>query len=194
MAALSSRERVFHTIAREPLDRPPISLWMHFPYCDWEPDKFVNESVNFHRELRLDLMKLTPPGLYGCVDWGCKLSRPKQRYEVPRVIDFPIKEPKDWKKLRYISPDEGEYGKQLRVVKLIAENIEEPLIETIFSPLTTARKLAGDLVFTHMREAPEELHAGLEVITETTRDFLLAVLEAGADAVSYTHLTLPTKA
>src|SRR5690606_21305223 len=53
-------------------------------------------------------------------------------------------------------------------------------LQTIFSPLTTALKLAGETVFSHMRAEPDLLEAGLEVISDVTIRFALDALQAGA--------------
>ena len=47
-----------------------------------------------------------------------------------------------------------------------------PLVQTVFSPLTTALKLAGpEKLLAHLRAAPAAVHAGLAIIAETTRRF-----------------------
>jgi uroporphyrinogen decarboxylase len=70
---------------------------------------------------------------------------------------------------------------------MTAEGLENdvPILQTIFSPLTTAWKLVGDRMFTHARLHPEKLKAGLEVITETTARFAVASAEAGATGIFF---------
>jgi uroporphyrinogen decarboxylase len=56
-----------------------------------------------------------------------------------------------------------------------------PFIQTIFSPLTNARKLAGDRVLTDMKENPTLFKQALQVLTDTTINFVKANIEAGVD-------------
>ena len=55
----------------------------------------------------------------------------------------------------------------------------------MFSPLTTAIKLAGDRVFADLRRHPDLLEAGLGIIAETTIDFARACLRAGAHGLFF---------
>ncbi len=179
--AMTSRTRVLNAIQQKEVDRPPISLWMHHPYADRDPEKLTKALLKFHKDFHCDFLKVMSFGLYSVVDWGCKVSKPPDRYTPSEVTDFAVKKPDDWTNLRYISPSEGEYGKQLQVMRNLRLLVEDPIIPTIFSPLTTAKKLAGDVVLEHMRKYPERLHEGLKIITRTTREFLVSALDAGAD-------------
>jgi uroporphyrinogen decarboxylase len=52
-------------------------------------------------------------------------------------------------------------------------------VQTLFSPLTSARKLAGDRVFIDIKEHPELVKKALEIFTATTINFARANIEAG---------------
>jgi uroporphyrinogen decarboxylase len=56
---------------------------------------------------------------------------------------------------------------------------EIPYVQTIFSPLSVAKKLAGPQVFDDLREHPDLVHQALESITETTVNFVKANISAG---------------
>jgi len=65
-----------------------------------------------------------------------------------------------------------------------------PLTQTVFSPLTSRLKLAGrDTLLQHIREAPEAVRAGLEIVTETTRRFAIEVVSRGADGLFFASQT-----
>jgi uroporphyrinogen decarboxylase len=57
---------------------------------------------------------------------------------------------------------------------------------TIYSPLTLAYKLAGDLLLEHLKHHATDVQIGLATIAETTARFAEAVLEAGADGIFFT--------
>jgi uroporphyrinogen decarboxylase len=60
-----------------------------------------------------------------------------------------------------------------------------PILQTVFSPLTTARKLAGEALLQHLRSDPEAVEAGLRVITDTTIAFALDALRGGAHGIFF---------
>ena len=61
-----------------------------------------------------------------------------------------------------------------------------PVLQTVFNPLSQAKHLAGDAVLlAHLRTDPEMVRLGLRTITDSTRQFITAVAEAGADGIFY---------
>jgi uroporphyrinogen decarboxylase len=65
--------------------------------------------------------------------------------------------------------------------------MDTPVIYTIFTPLSQAKKLVGDgsLIY-HLREHPEQIQKGLETIAESTRRFVEALFDhAGVDGIFY---------
>ena len=59
------------------------------------------------------------------------------------------------------------------------------MVPTVYSPLTVARKLAGDRVARDLREYPRLVHQALEAITETTLAFVKETLRAGAAGIFF---------
>jgi uroporphyrinogen decarboxylase len=64
-----------------------------------------------------------------------------------------------------------------------------PVLHTLFSPLTIARKLAGDRLREDLRTTPKAVLQALEAITETLVRYGAAVVEAGADGVFFATQT-----
>ena len=65
-----------------------------------------------------------------------------------------------------------------------------PLVQTVFSPLTSCAKMAGrKTLLEHIREAPDAVHAGLEIVAETTRRFAIEVVTRGADGLFFASQT-----
>jgi uroporphyrinogen decarboxylase len=57
------------------------------------------------------------------------------------------------------------------------------VLHTIFSPLTIARKLAGERLERDLVESPEPVLAAVEVVAHTVVRYAAAALEAGADGL-----------
>jgi uroporphyrinogen decarboxylase len=125
------------------------------------------------------------------VDWGLTLD--VRGGQVPPVpADYPIKKPDDWRGLRAWCGTEGEYLVVLEAQRIALAELREsvPLVQTVFSPLTTALKLAGpEKLLGHLREALGAVHAGLAIITETTRRFAREAVARGADGLFFASQT-----
>ena len=185
MERLSKKERIQAALNKSEVDRIPVGLWLHHPDVDQDPRALAEAQVDFARKYDLDFIKLCPFGLYSVQDWGCKVKFFCSKHEVAIAADYGIKSTSDWEELERLSASYGTWGKQLqlpyRVKKLLKKDEDIPIIQTIFSPLTTARKLAGDRIFTDMKDNPGILHHALQVITDTTTDFIKGNIDAGVD-------------
>ncbi len=148
-------------------------------------------SLELQQKLDLDFIKFSPYGLYSVVDWGVTLDvRGGKSPPVP--ADYPVKRPADWRGLRRFRGTEGEYLIVLEAQRIALAEMSQPvpLVQTVFSPLTTALKLAGpETLLNHLREAPAAVHAGLAIIAETTRGFAAAALACGADGLFFASQT-----
>ena len=186
-AEMTHRERIEAVIAGKETDRLPFSFWWHFANQDRNPRRLAELCLALQKEMGLDFIKFAPYGLYSVVDWGTILNvRGGDR--TPVVAEYGIKQPDDWRKLKVIEPTEGEYAVLLAAQRIaIRERRDDtPLVQTVFNPLTSAAKLAGaGMLLEHIREHPDAVQAGLEVITETTRKLAIEIMKQGADGLFY---------
>jgi uroporphyrinogen decarboxylase len=121
-------------------------------------------------------------------DWGAVLGgyHPGRGYYF--IVERPIANPDDWYALARVAPDHGSQAAQLETLRLIKTEIgdEAPIVMTLFAPSMAASFVADDATFTrHLREAPAAVHVGLRTIAQTTADFGIAALEAGADGIFF---------
>lgn len=173
---MHKRERLEKTIAGEPTDRVPVSLWRHFPGDDQRAADLARSVVEFQKTYDWDFVKVTPASSYSVVDYGVQDewqgnlegTRAYTRYAVTRSIE--------WTDLRPLDPTRGALGRQIECLRLIESGLDDPgvpVIMTIFNPLSQAKHVAGnDLLLRHMRTAPDRVHTGLNVITESTLRFI----------------------
>jgi uroporphyrinogen decarboxylase len=144
----------------------------------------------------VDLIKLTPSGLYAVEDWaGESIHYPGTDHDPPFLASPAVTGAGDWRRLFRLEPADGALGRELETIRLVkaqASCDEIPFVMTVFSPLTLACKLAGEGLVQHLRQHPADLRAGLETIAETTACFAQAALEAGADGLFFaTQLASP---
>jgi len=184
---MTHRERIEAAIRGERPDRVPIALWRHFPYDDRTAEGLARATIEFQRRYNFDLVKVTPASGYPAEAWGAKLKPADNEEGTREYLSRPVQKPEDWHRLEALDPTRGVYGRELRALRLIREGVGDGVyvLQTIFSPLTVARQLAGDLVFSHLREHPEDLKAGLGVIAKTTANFAQESLKHGADGIFF---------
>jgi uroporphyrinogen decarboxylase len=185
---MNRRERIQAALRQKETDRLPFSLWRHFPNLDHHPRKLAELSLDYQRKYDLDFIKFTPYGMLATIDWGVKLKF-FPGFDMATVAAEPaIQEPGEWAKLRPYSGTEGEYLHALEGLRLAMLEIPKdvPLIQTAFSPLTNAMKISGEkTLLKHLREHPEKLEKGLEVITSATIGYLKESVKRGAEGVFY---------
>ena len=184
----SKRERLEAAIAKDVADRPPLALWRHFPVDDQMPEALAESTALYQERYDFDFVKVTPASSFCLLDWGIEDAwngNPEgTRDYTQRVID----EPSGWLELEVLDPQQGALSKQLRALELLREGFGEaqPMIQTIFSPLSQAKNLAGqDRLFEHIHRDPKAVLMGLETITKTTIEFIEAMKDRGVDGIFY---------
>ncbi len=180
---MTHRQRLQATLAGRRPDRPPVSFWHHFPGHDHTPELLADATVAFYRRFPVDVVKLMPTGMYSVVDYGVEV-RPSDAETGTTVYDSgPIAQSSDWPNLPRVSPARGMLADQVEVMRRVRSSLgpEVPIVQTIFSPLTMAAKLAGralDDTFV----ADDGLSARvLARLADDVIAFGLACLDAGAD-------------
>jgi uroporphyrinogen decarboxylase len=103
-----------------------------------------------------------------------------------RVLDG-VTSVDQWPGLEPLDVRRGYLCNQIDAVQLVAEELQDnvPILQTVFSPLTTARKLAGDRIFADLRLRAETFKRGLRIIAETTARFALESIRAGAHGIFF---------
>ena len=185
---LSKRERLEKTIAGEPTDRVPVALWRHWPGDDQRPADLVQACMDFQKKWDFDFIKITPASSYCVADYGVQDEWVGHiegtRQYTRRVIDRSL----HWTELPILDPQKGQLGHQVETVQLMKAALkgDVPFIQTIFSPLSQARKLAGaDSLVKHIRTKPERLKTGLNIITENTMRYIDTLKRSGVAGIFY---------
>lgn len=182
------KERIQACLDNQVLDRPPVALWRHFPVDDQDPRSLADASLQFQHMYDFDLVKVTPASSFCAKDWGVEDEWMGDTEGTRRYTKRIIHDPGDWENLPILDTSVPHLAGQLDCLRFIRAKLgpETPLLQTIFSPLAQAKNLAGnDVLLAHLRLYPEAVLKGLATITETTRRFGEACLDAGIDGVFY---------
>lgn len=184
---MTKRERVYAAIDGKPVDRPPVALWRHFPQEDQRASTLAAAHVTFFKNYDWDFLKVTSASGYYGDDWGLRGGYKPNREGVRHYSDRPIKKETDWPKLKRLDVTTGAYGRELQALRLIRKALPDELIlATIFSPLGIARTLTGETaLLRYLRDSVDEMHEGLDIITEVTGQFAAECLAAGADGLYF---------
>lgn len=185
---VTHRERLEACLSGELPDRPPVALWRHFPVDDQKPEDLAKAILHFQNTYDFDFVKVTPASSFCLKDWGVEDSWRGATEGTREYTKRVIQHPQQWKKLKRLHPYRGYLGEQLNCLKWLVQQLEPttPVIQTIFSPLAQAKNLAGNReLILHLRKHPDELKHGLEIITQTTLDFIEASLECGISGIFY---------
>lgn len=183
---MDHRERIERAIHREKVDRIPVSFWRHFPVDDQNPESLAKSTIAFQDLYDLDLVKVSPSSSFCLQDWGAQDIWNGHPEGTRDYLEPVIKTPEDWSRLKVLDPKRGHLGGQIECLKLIKSKLDPgtPIIQSIFNPLAQAKNLAGkaELQF-HLRKYPDQLKAGLKIITQSTANFIEECLKLGIDGI-----------
>ncbi|MFX0170788.1 MAG: uroporphyrinogen decarboxylase family protein [Candidatus Hodarchaeota archaeon] len=172
------------TFNRERTEKVPYSLWKHFIEADKTPEELAQAQLDFQQKFDCDLMKISPHGSYCVVDFGGILGgyRPVSGSRICERT--PILSLSDWETLEPVDPNEGEFGAQVKAVKLIHQQVENkvPTMMTIFSPFMVASKL-DIAILEHLSQDRELIKEQINMLTRLMMEFTGATLDSGSDGL-----------
>jgi uroporphyrinogen decarboxylase len=182
---MNKRERLRAAIHHEPVDRPPIALWRHFPGDDVHAERLARRVIEFQNAYDFDFVKVTPAASYVAEMYGAELrdagNREGTREHVTRVIhDW-----HDWTRIEPIAFDNPVLLREADAIGRIRAGLgrDVPIMQTLFSPLSCARTLAGERLIQDLREHPGEVMHALQHLGTTMERFARSSIEAGADSL-----------
>lgn len=185
--AMNSMERMKAVLEGDPVDRIPYSFWSHLPEIDRNAECMAEATVKFASDYNLDFIKTMPNGMYAIEDFGCECDFSEVSLGgVAKLASTPIQEPHDWALIHQLDIDTPALSRELRTVELILKELKgkAPVLFTVFSPLTTAEKISGGRLRTHIDNGKHEhLHHALASIAQTTKKLSEKAIAMGADGV-----------
>ncbi len=179
---MNREERIRAVLEGRTPDRLPVSVWMHMSDVDQDPVSLAEALCGFNEKYDYDFIKMMPCGAYMVPDWGAKLQIFADKYKEAEIGAPGISCVEDYMRLEPLPAIYGNWGRTLQLAQRLSKLVKPntPYIQTIFTPATTLKKLAGTpRLAKDMVENPGAVHQALDVITETTVNFVKANIEAG---------------
>ena len=184
---MTKLERVQAASRRQPTDRTPYAFWRHFPDVDRNAAALAQSTLRFHDRYDSDFLKVTPHGGYAVEDWGCVEGsevRPDGHRPCAR---HGVNAPEDWKRVRPLKMESTGWATHLETIirTVVDKRADCSTVPTVFSPLSLARKLAGDRLAYDLKENPQAVTDALTAITETILAFMEACFREGCEGIFY---------
>lgn len=176
------------TLSGQATPRPAYGFWTHFPETDLDPEAIARETLAFARAMRQDFVKSMPNGLYAVEDWGVRADFSEiSGGGAAKVAATPIQAPEDWAKIRRLDPTAGTLGRELTHLSLLVQALgpDVPVLATVFSSVTIAKKVSGGAFAAHARSHPALVRAALDEISATTAAFSAKAIALGCAGVFF---------
>mgnify|MGYP000002856138 FL=1 len=176
---MTKKERVIAAIKGQPVDRIPSGFWLHFPESCFYGDAAVQAHLKFFRETETDIQKIMNENLVPC--------------------DIPIRKAVDWKNLKPFHRQSPFIVNQVEIIKRIldltgGEGLTLATVHGIVASAWHARggsagyETGSGLLAEHLREDPQAVSYGWEIISDGLAILTQACLEAGEDGIYYAAL------
>lgn len=184
---LTKRDRLARAARSEPVDRPPISFWRHFPEVDQDPVTLAQAMIDFQTRYDLDLVKLMPSGMYSVVDYGVVTGEPNPVIGARARVGGDIADVHDLLALPAVHPTRGSLGAELQVIRRVkgALDPDVTVIETIFSPLTMLAKMSPAPLSVVFERLGPRVSDVLKQLADDVIAFAQQCISAGADGFFY---------
>jgi uroporphyrinogen decarboxylase len=184
-------ERIKAMVEGKPVDRIGLAAWYHMPLLDHVPKDFARGIINSCRIMKWDLCKIQYHALYFENMFGLSYQpSTSASLLVGPVTRFPVSHPALFRQLQIPGIRSGSLGRELELTKRVLDELQGvlPVLPTIFSPLYTARGLCGgsahpEYIKSAIQYSPEDVHAGLKIITGITLRFIDELLKLGIDGI-----------
>jgi uroporphyrinogen decarboxylase len=187
---VTKRERVLAALRGDPVDRVPLSFWMHHFAAENTVKDFVAESVRLAREFDWDYLKPQSRAQCFAEAWGLQYRASGERAVPYTRTHAPCAGAADLRTLPPADPAAGALGEQLEALRQIRAAVgpDLPIIWTVFSPLMVVPYLMADgldQTLAIARAEPAALEAALAAIAQTLAGYARLALAAGADGLFY---------
>jgi uroporphyrinogen decarboxylase len=187
---MTHKERLLRAVKGEWLDKPCYTAWgPHYNLEDSNAKDLATAMINFQNANDFDFIKHMPSGMYLTESFGQKiLSITDMNVDAWRNVEiFTISDPKQWLKLTPKKIAGNSLAREVECIKRINDYYhgEVPILPTVFSPFIWMGEMTGgffrqELIVEHLKNHEAYVRKGLEVLEETVRDLMVAMVDAGA--------------
>src|SRR5437588_333922 len=131
---MTKRERVMAALRGAPVDRVPVSLWLHNFATENSAETLTAETLRLARRFDWDFLKPQSRAQCFAEMWGLRYAPSRERATPYTVTQAPLATAADLRRLEPADARTGALGEQLQALHAIrkAVGIETPIIWTVF--------------------------------------------------------------
>ena len=124
-------ERIEAAIAREILDRVPVTFWRHFPVDDQNPTELAISTLEYQAQYGFDLVKVTPASSFCIKEYGVQDEWQGNLEGTRTYTSRSVHSLKDWEALAPLDPYTGLLADQLTCLMQIKQGLgpEVPMVQ-----------------------------------------------------------------
>ena len=169
MSSMTKTERFRAALAGADLDHLPVSVWLHFATEHLPGDAVADRHLAYLGAYDFDYLKVMND----------------YRWPLPQGVAN-IQTADDLRRIEPLAMTVYQFDQQLRCLrKLRRELPDTPLIETLFNPLQTLVRGAGQSAAQTVLANPEAGDEALQAITDTLVAYVRALQAEGIDGLFY---------
>ena len=186
----TKRERVLAALRGDPVDRVPLSFWLHNFVAENSAKGLADETLRLARVFDWDFFKPQSRAQCFAEMWGLTYRPSTDRAIQYSVTQTPLAGAADAARLSPVDPRTGALGEQLDALARIRAGVgaDTPIIWTVFAPVMVLPYLlrgGREQALAIARTEPKAMDAALRAIAETLAAYARACVEAGADGLFY---------
>ncbi len=170
---MTKKERVIAAMNNQPVDRPPVGFWFHFPPEKSLGQPCVQAHLDYYNHVGTDIAQLMCDGYF----------------DYPNPVAKAAKSPKDWYDMQPLGPDSEFIRGQVERAKAVKAGLTSDclVLYNVFAPFSSLRFGTSDeLVMEHLKEDPQAVLHALDVVAQDNALLSeLLVTEAGVDGIYY---------
>lgn len=166
---MNKRERVLNALNCQPVDRPPVGFWFHFPAEEGLGQPCIDAHLNYYNNIDVDMAKIM------CDSY----------FAYPITIE--VEKASDWNNLKPLGKDHPFIREQVERVKGVKAGLKDDMCVyyNIIAPFSGLRNGTSDeLIMKHLKEDPAAIMHALDAVAEDLATLAeLCITEAGCDGV-----------
>jgi uroporphyrinogen decarboxylase len=175
---MNRRDRFYGAVYGHPIDRVPVSVWMHFVTVYLSGEEAAERHCQFFRQYNLDIAKAVS-------DYRFKL--PEGMGQIQSADDFGC--------IRKVSMSHPSFSEQINLLTGIRKRLGEnwPVIDTLFDPIQMVLRRAGFSALRLILDNPRKALPMIQAATETAIDYVRELKKIDVDGVFYSTRGAATK-
>lgn len=165
---MNKKQRFMAAVNGAPVDRPPVTAWVHFQSDHLDAGRVADLHYQF----------------LNAYDWDVLKVMNDFRYPVPEGVQR-LNTAADLEAYKRLDLSDPSFVEQLACLKQLRHLLgpDVPMLETVFEPYQQIVRNVGFTESSNFFAQKEKALEAIELVTETTCDYIRAVKELGVDGI-----------